>query len=69
MVDRNPILFKKSNRGVMIMEEQKVILIVEDDEVIGNSIEYSLHHLVGTEHQIPLRTLRANRTDRSHETH
>ena len=41
------------------MEEQKVILIVEDDEVLANNIEHGLHHLVGTEHQIPLRTSRA----------
>ena len=41
------------------MKEKKVILIVEDDEVLANNIEHGLHHLVGNEHQIPLRTLRA----------
>lgn len=42
------------------MEEPKVILIVEDDNAVGKSIEHGLHHFIGTEQGISLRTLRAS---------
>jgi len=42
------------------MGKPKIILVVEDDEALGQSIEHGLHHLVGTEHGIPLRILRAS---------
>ena len=42
-----------------MVEEKKVILIVEDDDVQANSLEHGLHHVLGTAHGISVKTLRA----------
>ena len=44
---------------MITMEEKKVVLIVEDDDVQANGIEHGLHHVLATEHDISVKTLRA----------